>query len=113
MVSNEFGMGYLTQVFDPHTRAKAGRGKRLLIVDGHSSHVNLAFLEECNKRRICVLILPPHITQRLQPCGVGAFLPLSTKYSSLSAHFSIRVMGSVACLRDCPMVSSKKLGRRR
>jgi len=34
--SNALGLAYLTQVFDPATRAKAGRGRRLLIVDGHS-----------------------------------------------------------------------------
>jgi hypothetical protein len=60
--SNQFGLDYLKQVFDSHTRAKAGRSKRLLIVDGHSSHVNIAFLEGCDRRRICVLVLPLHST---------------------------------------------------
>jgi hypothetical protein len=61
-------------VFDLHTRAKAGlRGTRLLIVDGHSSHINLAFLEEYKKLRICVLILPPYSTQRLQLYDIRVF----------------------------------------
>src|SRR5258706_16402896 len=41
--SNEFGLDYLTKVLDPLTKAKAKRSKRLLIVDGHSSHVKMAF----------------------------------------------------------------------
>ena len=41
--SNEFGLNYLKDIFDPNTCAKAGRGRRLLIVDGHSSHVNIVW----------------------------------------------------------------------
>ena len=32
---------WLKRVFDHHTKEKAGRGRRLLIIDGHSSHVNM------------------------------------------------------------------------
>jgi DDE superfamily endonuclease len=80
--SNAFGLAYLLQVFDPSTRAKAGRRRRLLIVDGHSSHVNLEFINTCDRLKILLLILPPHSTHRLQPCDVGTFLPLSTCYST-------------------------------
>jgi len=80
--SNAFGLAYLTQVFDPCTRAKAGRGRRLLIVDGHSSHVNMEFIRTCDRLKIILLILPPHSTHRLQPLDVGCFLPLSTNYTT-------------------------------
>lgn len=80
--SNAFGLAYLIQVFDPATRMKAGRGRRLLIVDGHSSHVNMEFIKTCDRLKICLLILPPHSTHRLQPLDVGCFLPLSTCYST-------------------------------
>ena len=63
--SNALGLAYLTQVFDPATRAKAGRGRRLLIVDGHSSHVNMEFIRTCDRLKILLLILPPHSTHRL------------------------------------------------
>jgi hypothetical protein len=43
--SNAFGLDYLKKVFDPYTKKKAGRGKRLLIVDGYSSYVNMEFLD--------------------------------------------------------------------
>jgi hypothetical protein len=80
--SNALGLVYLTQVFDPATRTKAGRGRRLLIVDGHSSHVNMEFIWTCDRLKILLLILPPHSTHRLQPLDVGCFLPLSTCYST-------------------------------
>jgi DDE superfamily endonuclease len=79
--SNAFGLAYLKQVFDPSTRAKAGRKRRLLIVDGHSSHVNMEFIRTCDRLKILLIILPPHSTHRLQPLDVGCFLPLSTCYS--------------------------------
>jgi hypothetical protein len=78
--SNALALVWLYQVFDRHTKKKS-RNYRLLIIDGHSSHVNLAFLEACKKLRIIVLILPPHSTHRLQPLDVGLFLPLSQFYS--------------------------------
>ena len=80
--NNEFGLNYLKDIFDPYTRAKAGRGRMLLIVDGHSSHVNIAFIDMCDRLRILVMILPPHSTHRLQPLDVGLFQPLATAYSN-------------------------------
>jgi hypothetical protein len=46
--SDAFGLVWLDQVFDRHTRRKAGNRRRLLIVDGHSSHVNMGFLNRCD-----------------------------------------------------------------
>ena len=81
--SNDFGLEWLEKVFDPHTREKSKkhRCRRLLIVDGHSSHVNMTFLDTCDKLKILVLILPPHSTHRLQPLDVSLFQPLATAYS--------------------------------
>lgn len=80
--SNAFGIAYLTQVFDPATRAKAGRRRCLLIVYGHSSHINIEFIRTCDRLKILLLILRPHSMHRLQPLDVGCFLPLSTCYST-------------------------------
>jgi hypothetical protein len=75
-----YGMEWLKTVFEPHTRPKRATTKRLLIVDGHSSHVNLAFIEYASGYGIIILILPPHSTHRLQPLDLNCFLPLGTKY---------------------------------
>lgn len=58
--NDAIGLHWLEQVFDRHTRGIAGNRRRLLIVDGHSSHMNMAFLNKCDQLRILVLILPPH-----------------------------------------------------
>ena len=81
--NNACGLKDLIQVFDRHTRRLIGNQRRLLIVDGHLSHINMAFLNKYNKLWILVLILPPHSTHRLQPLDVGLFGKLSTAYSFL------------------------------
>jgi DDE superfamily endonuclease len=78
---DSLGLQWLQKVFHPHTKDKAGNRLRLLIVDGHSSHVNLKFIEWADRHRILIMILPPHSTHRLQPLDVGMFQPLATEYS--------------------------------
>jgi hypothetical protein len=63
--NDAFGLAWLVQIFQRHTRGLAGNRRRLLILDGHSSHINMAFLNKCDELRILVLILPPHSTHRL------------------------------------------------
>ena len=69
------------KVFQSKITPKIGKGYRLLIVDGHSSHVNMRFIDKCDEYRIILAILPPHSTHRLQPLDLKIFSPLSTYYS--------------------------------
>ena len=80
--NENLGLSWLSKVFEPTTAKKAGNGRRLLIVDGHSSHVNIKFIEFCDDHNIILAILPPHSTHRLQPLDVGIFSPLATAYSN-------------------------------
>ena len=43
--NDAYGMKWLQEVFEPATRPSRATTKRLLLVDGHSSHVNLRFIE--------------------------------------------------------------------
>ena len=80
--NNELGLQWLEKVFDKCTKAKVGWSRRrLLIVDGHSSHVNLPFLEYAHSHSIIVLVFPPHTTHRLQPLDVSLFSPSAKRYS--------------------------------
>jgi len=78
--NGEIGLAWI-KIFDRYTKAKAGNARRLLIVDGHSSHVNLRFINYCDNHRILLVILPPHSTHRLQPLDVGIFSSLANAYS--------------------------------
>jgi hypothetical protein len=41
---DSLGLQWLQKIFNPATKAKAGCRWRLLIVDGHSSYVNISFI---------------------------------------------------------------------
>ena len=94
--NDAYGMKWLTDVFEPSTRPKSPRTKRLLIVDGHSSHVNLRFIEWANTHGIIILILPPHSTHRLQPLDLNCFQPLATKYQVYLDQWLLRSVGQVS-----------------
>jgi hypothetical protein len=79
--NNAIGQMWLQKVFQRYTKPLRETQKRLLIVDGHSSHVNMTFVNWADEHGIILLILPPHTTHRLQPLDVGMFQPLSTNYS--------------------------------
>lgn len=81
--NNELALDWLMRVFDRATKRKAGNGRepRLLLLDGHGSHINMDFLECCHKHNIHVCAYPPHSTHRLQPLDVSVFSPLATYYS--------------------------------
>jgi hypothetical protein len=81
--NNNIGYEWLTEVFDRHTKKKARNGNayRLLFIDGHSSHLNMRFIDFCDKNKILLLAYPPHSTHRLQPLDVSLFNPLANFYS--------------------------------
>ncbi|EIW70259.1 hypothetical protein TREMEDRAFT_29569, partial [Tremella mesenterica DSM 1558] len=91
---DKLGLRWLAEIFEPTTALKHLR-RRLLIVDGHSSHVNYSFLQLCDSLRIAVCILPPHSTHRLQPLDVGIFSPLSSHYTTITTQISIAWDGRV------------------
>jgi hypothetical protein len=80
--SNEIAIDWMKRVFDKHTKQKArnGRDWRLLIMDGHGSHVTVELLDWCHNNHIIVAVYPPHSTHRLQPLDVGLFAPLAVRY---------------------------------
>ena len=75
---------------------KAGNWRRLLIVDGHSSHLNMALINECDRLRILLTILPPHSTPRLQPLDVSLFRPLATHYTNGLNDLMFKSLGLVS-----------------
>ena len=62
---DNLGLQWLERIFHHHTKDKSGNRRQLLIVDGHSSHVNMKFINFADENRILILILPPHSTHRL------------------------------------------------
>jgi len=89
------GRQWVQSVFHRHTSQNT-RGRRLLIVDGHSSHVNMEFILLCDQLRILLLILPPHSTHRLQPLDVSLFAPLARYYTNGLNNLMFESLGIVS-----------------
>jgi hypothetical protein len=78
--NNALGLEWLKH-FDAHTKARQVGGYRLLILDGHESHLNQDFKDYCLEHKILTLCMPPHSSHILQPLDVVCFSPLKRKYS--------------------------------
>jgi hypothetical protein len=94
--NNEIGLAWLKQVFDRSTKAKARSSYRLLILDGHGSHLTMDFIDYCDQNKILLAVYPPHSTHTLQPLDVCMFKPLSTAYSNEVSAFMERSQGLVS-----------------
>ena len=80
---NELGLAYLEKHFEPQTRETKGeQGYRILIVNGHESHITIQALRFRVTHRIILLCLPAHTTHPLQPLDVGFFFPLAVAYKN-------------------------------
>jgi hypothetical protein len=91
--NDELGYAWLTDIFDRETKEKARRRWRLLILDGHGSHLTMKFIDYCDANKILLMTYPPHSTHSLQPLDVGIFSPLSTAYSKNLEDFLHKSMG--------------------
>ena len=69
------------QHFNAHTEARKRGSRRLLILDGHSSHHSIRFEDYCKENNIITLCMPPHSSHILQPLDVACFGPLKVAYS--------------------------------
>jgi len=74
--SNQHGTDWLRQCFEPLTREKANGRMRLLISDGHDSHISADWLTHCFENRIIPALLVPHSSHLTQPLDIGIFGPL-------------------------------------
>ena len=74
--TDSHGYEWLAEVFEPETLSEDLEERRLLIMDGHSSHMTAIVIRFCMKHDIDLLILPAHTSHVLQPLDVGVFSPL-------------------------------------
>lgn len=80
--TNLHGLEWLKRVFEPQTREKAAGQQRLLICDGHDSHISGSFISHCIQNQITLLVFPPHTSHILQPLDVAIFGPLKRRLTA-------------------------------
>ena len=76
---NELGLEWFKQCFNTETKPIRDE-YRILIVDGHASHITTAAIKFCIDQKIIVFCLPPHSTHLLQPLDVAIFRQLALSY---------------------------------
>ena len=78
---NELGMKWFSEHFGPLSEKLHRTSKwRILIYDGHASHITCGVIRYCIEKNIILLCLPPHSTYKLQPLDVKVFSPLASYY---------------------------------
>lgn len=80
--NNDVGLAWLEQVFERFTKPKARCSYRLLILNGHGSHLTTNFIDFCDGSRVPLAVFPPHSTHSVQSLDVVLFGPLSKYYSA-------------------------------
>lgn len=86
--SNLHGLEWLKRVFEPTTRTKANGQYRLLVCDGHDSHISGSFIAHCLQNKIILLIMPPHTSHLLQPLDIAIFGPLKKRLTAALSHLN-------------------------
>jgi hypothetical protein len=81
--TNKIGLWWLEHVSDKYTKDRTLGCYRLLILDGHGSHVTPEFDQYCSEHLIILLCMPPHSSHLLQPLDVGCFAVLKRSYGRL------------------------------
>jgi hypothetical protein len=86
----ELSNDWLIKHFEPRTRPAEGlQQHRILLLDGHSSHLeNFEFIDHSIRHNIHLICLPSHSTHVLQPLDVGIFSPLRQFYGQEVEDFT-------------------------
>jgi hypothetical protein len=78
-LANVIGLEWLRRIYIPETIPDLG-GHRMLILDGHGSHIDIEFMWTCRQHRVHVLYLPAHSSYLLQPLDLAPFAAIKYKY---------------------------------
>lgn len=77
--SNSIGLNWLKLIFLPET-ARIPPLPRLLLLDGHGSHISTDFLWECRQHQVYVIFMVPHTSHVCQPLDLCPFSVIKLKY---------------------------------
>jgi hypothetical protein len=81
--SDEIGLRWLEKLFIPTTSSRTKGGYRLLILDGHGSHLTPKFDKICEENKVIPICMPPHSSHLLQPLDIGCFTVLKRSYGRM------------------------------
>jgi len=79
---DELGLIWLKKLFGLFTESRKTGRYRLLILDGHKSHVTAEFDRYCTEYDIIILCMPPYSSHLLQLLDVACFAVLKRSYGT-------------------------------
>jgi hypothetical protein len=82
-MTDGIGLKWLEKCFIPATTGRTKGGSRLLVLDGHGSHLTPEFGKMCKDNNIVCICMPSHSSHLLQPLDVGCFGPLKREYGKI------------------------------
>ena len=66
----------------------------LLLVDGHSTHINIEVSKFCSQNGILLYCLPPHLSHILQPLDVGFCSSLKKSWQKAVSEYHLKNIGA-------------------
>jgi hypothetical protein len=81
--TDEISLRWLEKLFIPATTSRTIGQYRLLVLDGHGSHLTPQFDQICLENKIIPVCMPAHSSHLLQPLDIGCFAVLKRSYGSL------------------------------
>jgi hypothetical protein len=81
--SDEIGVRWLREHFIPYTNSRKIGRYRLLVLDGHGSHLTGEFDRICKEHEVIPVCMPAHSSHLLQPLDVTCFSVLKRAYGKL------------------------------
>jgi hypothetical protein len=81
--TDEISLDWLQNHFIPCIEGRSKGKYRLLVLDGHGSHLTAQFDQICTKYNIIPICMPAHSSHLLQPLDVACFAPLKRAYGRL------------------------------
>ena len=108
--SNDIALQWLQRVFIPETVCSPP-APRLLLLDGHGSHMTVEFMKECWNHQIRCFYLIPHSSHVLQPLDLSCFSFIKSEYRKQVAALS--QVDDAAPIKKIRFILYYALGRER
>jgi hypothetical protein len=87
-ITDETFYDWLVEKFDVCSKMRQVGEYRLLLLDGHTTHITIEVVEFCREEKILPFLTPPHLTHLVQPLDVGVFGPWKKYYTdAIDASF--------------------------
>ena len=80
-MDEELFYSWFSKLFVPQTNHL---WKRILIIDGHGSHMSLKLIDSAIENNVILYCLPPHTTHLLQPLDISVYKPLKNHFSTIT-----------------------------